>query len=75
MENYNLPYQNFVSLVSVFTQKRGQVVKASAYENKKVSEISVVQELIEALDIKDVIVTLDALHCKKNSKSYIKERK
>jgi len=75
LENYNHTYQNFISLVSVFTQKRGQVIKVSSYENKKVSEISVVQQLIEALDLKDVIITLDALHCKKNSKSYFKQRK
>jgi len=62
-------YQNFVSLVSVFSQKKGQVIKTSAFENKKTSEISVVQQLIELLDINDAVITLDALHCKKNSKS------
>jgi hypothetical protein len=70
LEDYNTSYQNFVNMVSVFTQKRGQVIKTSAFENKKKSEISVVQQLIEVLDLKDVIITLDALHCKKNSKSY-----
>jgi hypothetical protein len=70
LEDYNTSYQNFVSLVSVFTQKRGQVLKTSAFENKKKSENSVVQQLIELLDLKGVIITLDALHCKKNSKSY-----
>jgi hypothetical protein len=73
VENYNNSYQNFVSLVSVFTQKRGQVIKASAFENKKTSEVTVVRELIEVLDLKGVIITLDALHCKKNSKSYNKQ--
>jgi hypothetical protein len=75
LENYNTSYQNFVCLVSAFTQKRGQVIRASAYENKRKSEISVVQQLIEVLDLKDVIMTLDALHCKKNSKSYNRKRK
>lgn len=69
VEDYNTSYQNFVCLVSVFTQKRGQVIKTSAYENKKESEISVVRKLIEVLDLKDVIITLDALHCKKNFKT------
>lgn len=72
LDDYNKSYQNFVSMVSVFTQKRGQVIKTSAFENKKKSEISVVQQLIEVLDLKDVIISLDALHCKKNSKSYNK---
>lgn len=65
--NYDQAYQNFVSLVSVFSQKRGQVIKSAMYENKKVSEISVVQDLLEALDLKDTVLTMDALHCKKNS--------
>jgi len=68
-------YQNFVSLVSVFSQKRGQVIKTSAFENKKTSEISIVQQLIEILDIKDAVITLDALHCKKNSTSDFKQPK
>lgn len=75
VEDYNSSYQNFVSLVSVFSQRRGQVVKTSAFENKKTSEISIVQQLIEILDIKDVVISLDALHCKKNSKSYFRQRK
>jgi len=67
IEEYNKSYQNFVCLVSVFTQKRGQVIKAVKYENKKVSEIAVVQELLEMLDLKGVVFTFDALHCKKNA--------
>lgn len=58
-------YQNFVSLVSVFSHKRGQVVKAAKLENKKQSEIPTVRELIEALDLQGVVFTLDALHCQK----------
>lgn len=73
VENYHSSYQNFVSMVSVFSQKRGQVIKTGTFENKKVSEISIVQELLEALDLKDVVFTLDALHCKKNSRNYHKE--
>jgi len=71
VEECHTSYQNFVSLVNVFTQKRGQVIKSSAYEHKKASEVSIVQQLIEILDLKDVIITLDALHCKKNFKTNI----
>ena len=67
VEEYDNSYQNFVSLVSIFSQKRGQVIKTAVYENKKVSEVSVVEQLIKTLDIKNVVFTLDALHCKKNS--------
>jgi DDE_Tnp_1-associated len=66
LENPNSAYQNFVSMVSVFSQKRGQVIKTATFENKKASEVPIVQELLETLDLKDVVFTLDALHCKKN---------
>ena len=75
VEDYDKPYQNFVCLVSVFSQKRGQVIKTSAFESKKASEILIVEQLIEILDIKDAVITLDALHCKKNSKSNFGESK
>ena len=75
VEDYDRPYQNFVSLVSVFSPKRGQVIKTSAFENKKESEILIVEQLIEILDIKDAVLTLDALHCKKNSKSNFRQPK
>ena len=66
LENPNSAYQNFVSMVSVFSQKRGQVIKTATFENKKASEVPIVQELLETLDLKNVVFTLDALHCKKN---------
>lgn len=66
LENPNSTYQNFVSMVSVFSQKRGQVIKTATFENKKASEVHIVQGLLETLDLKDVVFTLDALHCKKN---------
>jgi len=75
IEEYNKSYQNFVSLVSVFTQKRGQVIKTAKYENKKISEIVVVQELLELLDLKDVVFTFDALHCKKNATNNYQQTK
>ncbi|MDY0095934.1 MAG: ISAs1 family transposase [Candidatus Vecturithrix sp.] len=58
-------YQNFVSLVSVFSHKRGQVLGAAKLENQKRSEIPTVRELIEALDLDGRVFTLDALHCQK----------
>jgi len=63
--DYLKSYQNFISIVSVFTQKRGQVLMAERFENKKKSEISVVRDMLEKLDIKESVITLDALHCKK----------
>jgi hypothetical protein len=62
---YDSSYQNFVSLVSVFSHKRGQVLQVATLENQKRSEIPAVQGLIEALDLQGVVFSLDALHCQK----------
>ena len=58
-------YQNFVSIVSVFAGKRGLVIGVDQLENKHGSEIETVQNLIAALEIKGVVLSLDALHCQK----------
>ncbi len=65
VENYDGGSQNFVSIVSVFAGKRGLVVGMNKFENKKESEIKVVQELITALDLTGVVLTFDSLHCQK----------
>jgi DDE_Tnp_1-associated len=65
VENYDGGSQNFVSIVSVFAGKRGLVVGMNKFENKKDSEIRVVQELITALDLTGVVLTFDSLHCQK----------
>lgn len=65
VENYARGSQNFVSIVSVFAGKRGVVVGMNKFENKKESEIRVVQQLITALDLTGVVLTFDSLHCQK----------
>jgi len=65
VSDYSDSFQNFVSLVSIFSHKKGQVLKVAKLENKKSSEISTVKELIETLDLKNLVFTLDALHCQK----------
>ena len=57
--------QNFVMMVSAFTHERGQILGVKVMENKKQSEIAAVQELLELLDLKGVVFTMDALHCQK----------
>ncbi len=42
-------------------------------ENKLESEISVVRDLIELLDLTGVVFTFDALHCQKKTLSAIAE--
>jgi len=60
--------QRFVNLVSFFTQQGGQVVDDQAFNNKDSSELHVVEQLIDRLDLRECIFTLDALHCKKNTR-------
>lgn len=46
-------------------KERGQVFAVGRLENKKSSEIHLVQEMIKLFNLKDVIFTMDALHCQK----------
>lgn len=55
MQDYKSEYQNFVSVVSVFSEKKGLVFSPSKLENKEGSEIKTVQNLIAALDIEGVV--------------------
>lgn len=59
--------QQFVNLVSVFSQSRGIVIAMEQYRSKQGSEIAVVEALIAALDLEAVVYTMDAAHCQKNS--------
>jgi hypothetical protein len=65
VEKYNSSGQNFVSIVSAFAGERGLIVGVSKFDNKEKSEIEVVQELIQMLDLTGVIMTFDSLHCQK----------
>ena len=60
-------YQNFVSIVSTFSHKKGQVIKMSKYESKKKCEISTVEDLLKTLELKGLVFTLDALHCQRET--------
>jgi hypothetical protein len=57
--------QNFVSLVSFFGQRSELILKMGIMENKKESEIKVVEGLLDSFEMKEGILTLDALHTQK----------
>ena len=57
--------QQFQSLVSVYCSKRQLSLGNALVTNSKQSEIDVFRELLAALDLQDVTLTLDALHCQK----------
>lgn len=57
--------QNFIAMVSLFLQKTGVVLATNSYENGKTGEGPALRDLVEILENKGVILTLDALHCQK----------
>jgi hypothetical protein len=65
VKNSHDSFQNFVSLISVFAVKRGVVLGTYQIDNGKQSEIPAVQQLVQSLDLKGVLFSLDALHCQK----------
>lgn len=59
--------QNFVSMVSLFSHQRGVVQGVMPMEHKQTSEQEVVRVLLGAVGLSGIGVTLDALHCQKNT--------
>lgn len=57
--------QNFVSMVTMFCKELGCIWEVKRLENGKISEMVSVQELLETLEMKGFLLTLDALHCQK----------
>ncbi len=65
VSNYDNAQQNLINCVSAFSHQRGLVLGVKMMENKGESEINVVRDLIELLDLTGVVFTFDALHCQK----------
>ncbi|MEG3906316.1 ISAs1 family transposase, partial [Microcoleus sp. B4-C5] len=64
-------YQNFVSMVSVYSHHHGWVVRHQVMENKHSSEVEVVEKLVKELSGNKVVITVDALHCQKKTLALI----
>lgn len=58
-------FQNFMSVVSVYSHQQRVVIAQKSFENKTQSEIQVVERLLEQLELTKVVVSMDALHCQK----------
>jgi predicted transposase YbfD/YdcC len=65
VQNYEKHCQNFVVMVSLYSQINGVVLGVKRFENKHSSEIQEAQELIRDCSLKNKVFTLDALHCQK----------
>ncbi len=59
-------YQNFVSLVSVYSCNQGLVLATQQFESNQTNELKVVQTMLETLRLEGVVFSMDALHCQKN---------
>jgi hypothetical protein len=66
LSDYPESYQDFVAMVQVFSHQSQLVVGLQAFHNGKQGEAQVVRDLIEKLDLKGAILTMDALHSQKN---------
>ena len=62
-------FQNFVTLVSLYAQSQETVLAAEQFETKQTNEIKAVQTLLERLQVKEVVFTLDAIHAQKKQPS------
>ncbi|RQH22535.1 ISAs1 family transposase [Okeania hirsuta] len=65
----NSSYQNFVNVVSVFSNCQGVPVPVEQFHNQESSEIAVVQSILTSLNLKGVVFTCDALHGQKKQSS------
>ena len=75
VKNPHNRHQQFTSLVSVFASKQQQVLATGKVELGKKSEIETVKQLIEMLDLKGAVFSLDALHCQKDTvKTIVKSK-
>jgi hypothetical protein len=63
-----------VHLLSAFLQQKGAVIAQCAVD-PQTNEIPTLRTLLDPLDIKDRVVTLDALHTQKDTARYIVEKK
>lgn len=62
IKNANDPLQDFMSLVTIFMNKKKQALFVGKINTKKENEIPKVKELIETLGLQGVTFSLDALH-------------
>lgn len=66
VKNPNNKFQEYTNVVSVFASERKQVLKIGKVKDKS-SEITRVQEMLKILDLEGMVLTLDALHCQKET--------
>lgn len=66
--------KNALQLVTAYDTERGLVLSQKPTESKN-GEISVVRQLLDIINVKGSIITLDALHCQRETLEKISEKK
>lgn len=72
LQGASTSYQHFTSLVSFFSHTQKEVI-AQGKVNAKSNEIPLVRQLLKNLDLENRVLTLDALHCQKDTTKAIVE--
>jgi len=62
-------------LVTAYDIENGLVLSQKSTPNKKKSEISTVRDMLCSLNINGAVITLDALHCQRDTLELIHEHK
>ena len=57
-------YQNFISLVSLYSSQQGIVFASQQFESNQTNELKVVQTMLETLHLEGFVFSMDALHCR-----------
>ena len=70
VKNPHNKFQEYTNIVSIFASERKQVLRIGKVKDKS-SEIFLVQDMIKILDLEGMILTLDALHCQKETTKII----
>ena len=74
-KNFQISSQGFVSIVSLFSQDTGLVLRLQKIENKKSLEIGQARELVKGYSRQGNVFTLDGLHCQKETITLITQSK
>ncbi len=70
VKNPNNKFQEYTNIICVFASERKQVLKIGKVKDKT-SEITRVQEMLKILNLEGMVLTLDALHCQKETTKMI----
>lgn len=65
--NANGAMQDFISLVTIFSNKKKQALSVGKINTKKENEVPKVKELIKLLNLQGFTFSLDALHCQSDT--------